>query len=312
MGRSGTLVDARTSLPEVLRLLDESEAALPGIEPGLRAMVAAGLPRLREEARSGRLEGALFVGPKDEAVGLATWSGRYEAGRSVSVFLGGEARSSAVLASLLRALEAEAPLRSLSEPVPGLPAAEVDRALRPMGFVPVERVDMRVPEGVEMPEVPDDPARPLRPVGPEDEAGIARLLERGYADDRLERALFARRLDPVEDAREGAEQILHGLGRFEPSASFAAVAQDGLAGMTLVNELHGPLISEVVVDPSHRRRGLARRLVARSVAAAREIGLGSPRLVVTVGNEPARALYRSLGFADVPPRGTVWVRPLPR
>ncbi len=81
-----------------------------------------------------------------------------------------------------------------------------------------------------------------------------------------------------------------------------------LVAATLVNELHGPLLSEVMVDPAWRRRGFARRLVARSIAAVRALALGPLRLVVTVGNDRAEPLYRSVGFVPTPVRGTIWLR----
>jgi len=60
-----------------------------------------------------------------------------------------------------------------------------------------------------------------------------------------------------------------------------------------------PLVAELGVAKDHRGRGLGRALLGTSMQrlAARD----EPRLAlyVTVGNDPAIALYRSLGFAQV-------------
>jgi len=57
-------------------------------------------------------------------------------------------------------------------------------------------------------------------------------------------------------------------------------------------------ISAVCTDPAHRGLGLARRMVGAVVADIREEG-ATPYLQVKVDNEPALALYRSMGFETV-------------
>lgn len=56
------------------------------------------------------------------------------------------------------------------------------------------------------------------------------------------------------------------------------------------------IISTVGVLPSHRRRGIGRRLVERALEDTRDRGVETARLVVLSGNVPAYELYRSLGF----------------
>jgi len=55
----------------------------------------------------------------------------------------------------------------------------------------------------------------------------------------------------------------------------------------------------IAVHPAHRRRGIARELAQRLVAALREKGVHSLALEVRASNEPAKALYGSLGFNQV-------------
>ena len=49
------------------------------------------------------------------------------------------------------------------------------------------------------------------------------------------------------------------------------------------------------VAPSHRRQGIARRLVAGMLALGRARGCRAAWVGTEVGNEPARALYRGFG-----------------
>ncbi len=57
-------------------------------------------------------------------------------------------------------------------------------------------------------------------------------------------------------------------------------------------------IHDLVVAPSYRGRGIGRALFAAIEAQARAIGAAKVTLEVLSGNEPAKALYRSLGYGD--------------
>ena len=66
-------------------------------------------------------------------------------------------------------------------------------------------------------------------------------------------------------------------------------------------------LARLIVDPSRRRTGLGRQLVARLVGAAEGTGLGACLLRVVPDNAPARALYRIAGFLEVDPeRAAEW------
>jgi ribosomal-protein-alanine N-acetyltransferase len=106
-------------------------------------------------------------------------------------------------------------------------------------------------------------------------------------------ASFAAAWDQAEIAQflVASETIAHG--------AFAGV-DDRLVGMVLSRVAADE--SEVLtlaVDPAHRRRGLARRLLATHLASL--AGAGVARLFLEVGteNKAARALYAGLGFAEV-------------
>ena len=87
---------------------------------------------------------------------------------------------------------------------------------------------------------------------------------------------------------------------------FSVLAFDGDAPVGLVNAIEGfstfacrPLVNvhDVVVLPSHRRRGIAKQMFAEVESIARERGACKLTLEVLDGNTSARALYLRLGFA---------------
>ena len=65
----------------------------------------------------------------------------------------------------------------------------------------------------------------------------------------------------------------------------------------------------VAVHPDHRRRGIARELVVRLEAALREKGVHSLTLEVRASNEPAKALYETLSFAQAGRRPNYYRNP---
>ena len=58
-------------------------------------------------------------------------------------------------------------------------------------------------------------------------------------------------------------------------------------------------ILTVGVVPAARRRGIARRMIAELLAAARQRGAANVYLEVRVDNAAARALYADEGFAEI-------------
>ncbi len=74
--------------------------------------------------------------------------------------------------------------------------------------------------------------------------------------------------------------------------------QDGdvAAYVGLVRALDEGEITNVATHPHHRRRGLAREVLAALLGEAKASGLVRITLEVRVSNTPAKALYASLGF----------------
>jgi len=94
-----------------------------------------------------------------------------------------------------------------------------------------------------------------------------------------------------------------GCGNSVAEASSIARTKDTdvAAGFAIVTEIaprHGHL-AQVAVAPVSQGRGVGRRLLAHSLTRLHALGLTRLSLMVSSGNEPARSLYRSVGFKPV-------------
>jgi len=61
-------------------------------------------------------------------------------------------------------------------------------------------------------------------------------------------------------------------------------------------------VNEVGVAPTHRRRGLARRLLAALLEEGRRLGCRQAWVLADRSNQAARGLYESLGGSSLPSR----------
>jgi len=148
-----------------------------------------------------------------------------------------------------------------------------------------------------------------RSVRPDDAEALAVLLfaaYRGTIDDEG---------DSFAEALEEIEKTFHGdYGRFLPGCSFVAEEGEFLASACLVSffEPHNaPLVVFLMTRPETKRRGLARRLLQRSMNALLDEGYTRLTLVVTDGNDPAQRLYKSMGFASIAEDGEALGAPSP-
>jgi ribosomal protein S18 acetylase RimI-like enzyme len=130
-----------------------------------------------------------------------------------------------------------------------------------------------------------------------------RLMARAYAGINSAR-VFAPRGTLEEWATYLAQLIkMPACGQFMPSASLAATetghaGQEALRGALIATTLQSDTahIAQIVVDPSLRRRGLARDLIETASAIAAAQGCTRITLLVAADNTPACALYAAAGF----------------
>ena len=82
-----------------------------------------------------------------------------------------------------------------------------------------------------------------------------------------------------------------------------AVDNDKAVGCVALRKLADGIceMKRLYVRPAYRGKGLGRRLVEAIILAAREIGYGKMRLDSLSSMKEAAALYRSLGFVEIPP-----------
>ena len=135
-------------------------------------------------------------------------------------------------------------------------------------------------------------ARRVDPIG--DREALARLMldaYRGTVDDEGETAA---------DALAAIDQLFAGdFGTYDADAS-ELVERDGrpVAATLLTTWDGGPFVSFSMTHPAVQRQGLARGGLLRAMARLAARGETRLDLMVTATNEPAIALYRSLGYTE--------------
>ena len=180
------------------------------------------------------------------------------------------------------------PVLSILDWVPGLAPERWRQWLERRGWQLITRVDLFFPAAASIPTFVPPTGAAIRSATHADRGELVDLMESAYSADLRERALFMVSRDRRVDAERGIAELLDGtLGEWVASASFVARFEGRLAGAILVNLFHGPLITQVMVEPAFRRSGVASALLTGSIAAVRAKGLGVPRLVVTDSNLPA-------------------------
>jgi GNAT superfamily N-acetyltransferase len=147
--------------------------------------------------------------------------------------------------------------------------------------------------------VPDPPVvRPLR----EDEYGV--LIERAtafYVDDMV-RAGIDRDVAQAKADRDLPQLLPDGLAT--RNHFMYAVEDDGrFAGYLWLCDRDGELghslfVYAVEIDEEFRGRGLGRAAMVFAEEKARRLGIAKVALNVFGGNEVARGLYLSLGYAE--------------
>lgn len=118
----------------------------------------------------------------------------------------------------------------------------------------------------------------------------------------------------ASDEVERVTRVL-GLARLDRDDGVYLVAWEGdePSGHARLAFAEPPELQDLSVRPEHRRRGVASALLAAVEQEAGRRGFDRIRLQVSADNEPAQALFRARGYADVgiPPQrvqGTIVLR----
>ena len=144
--------------------------------------------------------------------------------------------------------------------------------------------------------LPDVDIRPMLPSMLDD---LVRLWFASYADTL---ALTTSWDDEVADWTASFDGDYGQL--LEPACLVAEVDGNLVAAIQTVVDApwphtpSGPFLTELLVHPTWRRRGIATNLVRQALAAAHDLGHTHAGLRVDPGNTAARTLYRAIGFVD--------------
>ena len=156
----------------------------------------------------------------------------------------------------------------------------------------------------------DPPAVPMaHPEVTDVDAIVAFLM--GVYEGHIEQQ-FGMHVGTEAEWREYVTGIWKGdSGGYLPRASWATKDDAGLAGVALTTEWMGfPLLAELGVRKDRRGQGLGRALVLATLGALADLAHDRLALYVTVGNDPAMALYKGLGFREIGGRTVTAVREL--
>ena len=102
-----------------------------------------------------------------------------------------------------------------------------------------------------------------------------------------------------------AQHEIAGLpGEYAPPTGALLVALDGVggAGCVAMRKLNWEMcyMKRLYVRAKYRGEGLGRALVLEIIARARELGYARMRLDTRAWMESAQALYRAIGFCEIP------------
>jgi ribosomal protein S18 acetylase RimI-like enzyme len=133
---------------------------------------------------------------------------------------------------------------------------------------------------------------------------------RSEADLACVRELFTEYAESIgiDLEYQGFSKELAGLpGKYAPPSGELLIASVNgeAAGCVALRALDAATLEmkRLYIRPTSRGLGLGKQLVESAIAAARERGCAELRLDTLETMAAARALYRSLGFAEIPPYG---------
>jgi ribosomal protein S18 acetylase RimI-like enzyme len=188
-----------------------------------------------------------------------------------------------------------------SQLAPDALIAAIEPLFEAAALRPVFRITPLADRGVERRLVADgwrddDPSLGMFATEPLGAADPAVTFDRQANDAWIDAAMAAYGFGP-----KGATSLRRMLPLIALPAAFATLVEEGepLAFGLAVAERGMVGFHDIVVASKARGRGIGRRLVAALIDWGRRNGAPQAYLLVREGNQPARALYRSLGFSEV-------------
>jgi GNAT superfamily N-acetyltransferase len=142
-------------------------------------------------------------------------------------------------------------------------------------------------------------ATTLRPLREDEFDAWNAAHTRRYADGMVEFAGLTREAAERKAAADVAAVLPAGLAT--EGVRLWAIEDDGgrVVGSVFLGERQGQAwLYDIVVNEGERGRGVGRAAMLALEAEVRRLGFGSVGLNVWGGNEVARCLYRSLGYAE--------------
>ncbi len=133
---------------------------------------------------------------------------------------------------------------------------------------------------------------------------IAAVTEEDYREAKALLREYEAEIE-VDLCFQGFEEELKTLERvYGPPGGilFLLRQEERTAGCVALKDLGGGVceMKRLFLRPGFRGEGLGRRCAERIVQAAREMGYGAMRLDTLRTMRPAIALYRSMGFTEIP------------
>ena len=139
-----------------------------------------------------------------------------------------------------------------------------------------------------------DPHSPsqTRSVTPADVAPLGRLMYWAYVGTTDYEGET-----PEQAAEEIAKTMTGEYGDFDSQCSKVIERAGRIVSATLVTRFQGrPFVAFSMTDPEFKNQGLGTECMRSAMSALRSGGESEIRLVVTLANSPAVALYAKLGF----------------
>jgi len=152
----------------------------------------------------------------------------------------------------------------------------------------------------------------VRQARPDDRAFITALGEASSAE-----TISPLRPAPARAAATAFRKLLAYCDERSANVTLIGEVNGKRAGMSIivfdllddVTQREQAFVAYMAVAPEHRRRGVARALLAAAEEEARRRGLSHISLMVTEASVPARALYAHAGFSD---ERVLMTKPIPK